>query len=240
MLAGVGGVWRENGVRDQTEFLARIRQYRASDTVLAPDPIVGCNVLAEPFFLPESAWIRVPSDWAPNIVQGKTYDTSTDAGSALWTAVRERMVGINVWSQNEVRDEESAERPEYLIRGRLGQGAFRVLVTDAYQRRCAITGERTLPVLEAAHIKPYASNGPNLVQNGLLLRSDLHRLFDLGYLTVTPELRIEVSKKIKEQYENGREYYGYHGHPLSITPTSPHDRPSKDFLRWHNEEVFIP
>jgi putative restriction endonuclease len=40
------------------------------------------------------------------------------------------------------------------VQPRLGQGAFRLLVTDAYQRRCAVTGERTLPVLDAAHIRP--------------------------------------------------------------------------------------
>lgn len=52
---------------------------------------------------------------------------------------------------------------------RLGQGAFRIVVTDAYRRRCAITGEKTLPVLEAAHIIPNAENGPHIVTNGLLL-----------------------------------------------------------------------
>lgn len=57
-----------------------------------------------------------------------------------------------------VRDNE--ERYHHiLIRHRLGQGAFRVLVTDAYQRRCAISGEKTLPVLEAAHIRPYSQHG---------------------------------------------------------------------------------
>src|SRR5271167_1536981 len=96
---------------------------------------------------------------------------------------------------------------EYLARSRLGQGAFRVLVTDAYERRCAVTGEKTLPVLEAAHIKPYALEGPHQVRNGLLLRSDLHKLFDLGYVTVTPALRLEVSSRLREEWHNGKEYY---------------------------------
>jgi hypothetical protein len=63
-----------------------------------------------------------------------------------------------------------------LVRPRLGQGAFRVIVIEVYDRRCTITGERTLPVLEAAHIKPYVSGGPHPPENGLLLRSDLHTL----------------------------------------------------------------
>ena len=65
-----------------------------------------------------------------------------------------------------------------LVRPRLGQGASASVVTDAYQRRCAVTKERTLPVLEAAHIKPYADGGEHRIDNGLLLRRDLHTLRD--------------------------------------------------------------
>jgi putative restriction endonuclease len=113
------------------------------------------------------------------------------------------------------------------------------LVTEAYERRCAVTGERTLPVLEAAHIKPYADSGPHLISNGLLLRSDFHILFDDGYVTVTEDLRLEVSKRIREEFENGREYYRYRGKPLTVLPASIGERPSKDFIRWHNERVFL-
>src|SRR5258708_29817376 len=67
-----------------------------------------------------------------------------------------------------------------LIRPRLGQGAFRIVVTDNYQRRCAVTGERTLPALDAAHIRPYAEQGVHEPINGLLLRRDIHSLFDRG------------------------------------------------------------
>ena len=102
------------------------------------------------------------------------------------------------------------------IRPRLGQGAFRVEVTDAYSRRCAITGEKTLPALEAGHIRPYAKSGPHEIRNGLLLRSDIHNLFDLGYLTVTTDYKVEVSRRIKEEYDNGRHYYALHGQTLSI------------------------
>ena len=93
----------------------------------------------------------------------------------------------------------SPEQHEALFVCRLGQGAFRIVVTDTYDRRCALTGERTLPVLEAAHIKPYSSGGAHDITNGLLLRSDLHTLFDRGYLTVTPEYRLEVSRRIREE-----------------------------------------
>jgi putative restriction endonuclease len=77
------------------------------------------------------------------------------------------------------------------------------------------------------------------VKNGILLRSDLHKLFDIGYLTVTPNLRVEVSKRIKEEYENGREYYAHHGRQLIVLPQSVKERPSREFLEWHNQSVFV-
>lgn len=232
----------KNGVGAYAEFLARIRKYRVRSGYaekIELDPVVGCNVLAQPFFFPEKAWIPVPMDWAPNIVQGKTYDTEQEVGRALWTKVEQVASALGLWQPDDVQDEPRGEAPRYLVKGRLGQGAFRVLVTDAYQRRCAITGERTLPVLEAAHIKPYASEGPNLTQNGLLLRSDLHKLFDIGYLTVTPDYQVEVSARIKEEYQNGREYYAHHGQRLLVLPEAMEEKPSKEFLEWHNQSVFV-
>jgi putative restriction endonuclease len=76
------------------------------------------------------------------------------------------------------------------------------------------------------------------VSNGLLLRSDLHKLFDAGYLTVTPDLHVEISGRIKEEYNNGREYYAMHGHSLAITPRSRLEMPDAAFLSWHNENVY--
>lgn len=102
-----------------------------------------------------------------------------------------------------------------------------------------MTGEKTLPVLQAAHIKPYASNGPHKVSNGLLLRSDMHTLFDRGYMTVTPELNIEVSKHLRAHWQNGREYYAYHGKSLAVTPPQALEAPETEFLRWHNESRFL-
>ena len=59
-------------------------------------------------------------------------------------------------------------------------------------------------------------------------------------MTVTPDLHVEISHRIKVEYENGRDYYKYHGHPLVVFPDAPPDRPNADFLGWHNETVFRP
>lgn len=126
-----------------------------------------------------------------------------------------------------------------IIMPRLGQGAFRVLIADAYHRRCAITGEKTLPVLEAAHIKPYSEQGPHKISNGLLLRQDVHTLFDKGYITVDKKHNIVVSKKLKEDYGNGKEYYAYNGKKLLVLPSRFDEMPGEEYLEWHNNNIYV-
>ena len=230
---------QKNGVTSLSDLRGRVHRYRPKDDTL--DPIIGCNVLVEPFFFERSNWIPIPTSFALNIVSGKSYDTQTEEGRSLWESVRGAMPVVEgIEDSGAISLEPTGERfgEAYLARSRLGQGAFRVLVTDAYQRRCAVTGEKTLPVLEAAHIKPYAELGPHRVSNGILLRSDLHKLFDLGYVTVTLELHLEVSPRLKEEWQNGREYYAYHGKELRFRPENPVSIPSREFLVWHNENRF--
>jgi putative restriction endonuclease len=85
---------------------------------------------------------------------------------------------------------------------------------------------------------PFAEDGSHDVSNGMLLRSDFHKLFDLGLITVTPEFKIEISSRIKEEYYNGKAYYRLHGQNLPNLPEATSDRPNKDLLRWHNENRF--
>lgn len=210
------------------------------------DPVIGCTILANPFFLERQGWISAPSNWATSIVQGKSYETNEPIGASVWSQVQEQLRAVDVikppiliGGESLQAEEVARYGTEFLTRARLGQGAFRVLVTDAYTRRCAITGERTLPALEAAHIQPFAKSGPNQTANGILLRSDLHKLFDLGYLSVTPDLGVEISKKIKEEFENGREYYALHGRKLAVIPPIGKDQPAAQYLEWHNSNVYL-
>ena len=225
----------KNGVSSHSDFLARIRKYRKAE--LSADPTIGNIILTQPFWFRPEDWIPIPSDWSKNIVQGKSYDALDSAGYALWSQVQNQLG--NPVQTNRVHEPLSRYRRSE-VDVRLGQGAFRVLVTDAYDRRCAITGENTLPVLEAAHIRPYSDDGPHLIENGLLLRSDMHILFDKGLLTLTPEMRWEVSSQIREQYANGKLYYSYHGEHLRSIPYNAMEQPSPEYLSWHNEHVFVP
>jgi putative restriction endonuclease len=231
----------KNGMVDYASFNRDVRKYRSKDGKIEVDPVIGCIILSVPFFWEEPDWIPVPSNWSSNIVQGKTYDTNDLIGRSLWKQVEERLNRQTIPTLTVAQTSEELARygNEYLILPRLGQGSFRVLVTEAYQRRCAMTGEKTLPVLNASHIKPYAREGPHEIKNGLLLRQDIHTLFDRGYLTVTNDYHIEVSPRIKEDYGNGREYYALHGRQLLILPENPAEQPSKEFITWHNENVYV-
>jgi hypothetical protein len=69
---------------------------------------------------------------------------------------------------------------------RQGQRKFRLKLIAAYDAKCAITHCGVLPILEAAHITPYLGNTTNLAANGILLRSDIHTLWDLGLIAIHP------------------------------------------------------
>ena len=224
----------KNGTSNRDDFLNAIYQYRRTDRRLEPDPIIGSLILSTPFFFEIEDWIPVPQSWSPNIVQGKTYDTETVEGRQLFEVVQRKMS----MSFSVMEESERYGSPQ-IITPRLGQGGFRVIVTEAYHRRCAMTGEKTLPVLDASHIKPYAKEGPHTASNGLLLRQDLHTLFDRGYITINEGNIIEVSRRIKDDYGNGKEYYALHGKLLPNIPDRFEERPSREFLLWHNENVYV-
>jgi len=227
----------KNGAPTREIFENMIRRLLPNSKV--KDPEIGCTVLTAPFFWPKERWIENPVNWAGNIVRGRYYDTQKKDELSLWTSVQTRFAEASAYdSPDQIQESNAMYGQPSLVMPRLGQGAFRVVVTDAYNRRCAITGERTLPVLEAAHIKPFAEKGPNEISNGMLLRSDFHKLFDNGLVTVTKDLHIEVSPRIKEEWFNGKAYYRLHGKPLANIPENPINHPNPKYLCWHNESRF--
>ena len=223
-----------NGARSALEMRTRIARYRKAAPGDRSDFPIGCRILTQPFFFDEPDWMPVPASWSPNIVSFKTYNTGDAEGLALWEAVSDRLSRQTIQG---IGEEAARYGEPYLIKPRLGQGAFRVLVTDIYGRRCAVTQERTLPALEAAHIRPYGDGGEHEASNGLLLRRDIHSLFDAGYVTVTPDLHFEVSRRIREEFENGRHYYALHGQMIDA-PAEADQRPDRSALTWHNEHCF--
>jgi putative restriction endonuclease len=231
---------QKNGCASLDELRALIVPLTADRRSDGP---IGCNVLTNPFFFDKGAWLADLPDWSSNIVRGRMYDTTESAGQEIWRNVQQRMTLQPRETDTIDRVPLVAEPGEKYgspveVRPRLGQSSFRVLVTDAYQRRCAITGESTLMALEAAHIIPYSGEGGHDVRNGLLLRADFHRLFDVGLVSVTPELRVKVSRRIKEEWFNGKVYYRLDNEPLLVVPIHPSMRPDPDRLDWHYRNRF--
>ncbi|MEZ5344968.1 MAG: HNH endonuclease [Pyrinomonadaceae bacterium] len=222
----------KNGASSYSAMRERVEKYRRLKESRYDDYSIGCILLEQPFFFEREEWIPVPEDFRLNIVQGKSYDLSVQPGKQLWEEIQ-----IRRYPRLGVPAAKPAFGEPVIIEPRLGQGTFRVAVIDGYERRCAFSGERTLPALDAAHIKPFEIVKEHRRDNGLLLRKDLHALFDRGYITVSPDTRIEVSKRIREEFENGRAYYELHGKeirkPKDLTMV-----PESSFLQWHNENVF--
>lgn len=217
----------KNGHATLSEFQRAVLKY-------APEPTnktIGFRIIAYPVFWPRELWIDLPSDYAPQTQQGKLYDLESMEGRRLLAAIGERPAPPRAGLSEPAA---VLFGTPHLVKPRLGQGAFRTGVMDAYEKRCIISGERTIPALDAAHIVPVAEAGNHELANGLLFRKDIHALFDKHYVTVTPQRRFLVSRRIKEEFENGRDYYALDG-KLVREPTDIGAQPIVSALVRHNE-----
>ncbi|MBW7933112.1 MAG: HNH endonuclease [Gemmatimonadaceae bacterium] len=227
-----------NGAATFDEMVDRIVRLRHDDAPRTGDFNIGCIMIAAPVFFPEHAWVAPPNDWATTGIQkGKRYSTTEGEGQRILAECLERAARARYWNVDRVAEDSPRYGDPIPVRPRLGQGLFSVEVRAAYQGACAVTREHSAPVLEAAHIIPYAEGGPHAVHNGLLLRADLHKLLDLGYATVSTDYRFHVGERLREEYHNGRSYYALHGTALAV-PAPPDARPSRAALEWHQRERF--
>lgn len=246
-LLGLDEAWDvfgwKNGDPDKLRFLQRIGRYRGIDLLdpAQPRAEIACTILRDARFWSDRriAWAEAEG-WQRNIVQGKTESDPARASRLLAeiaydaTEVPEELVKpfapVNV-------DERTIVLSETVRRE--GQGTFRARLMTAYDGHCAITGEHTELVLDAAHIQPYLGPRSNHLQNGLLLTKEFHALFDRGYVSVTPDYRVRVSQKLRERWSNGRRYYPFDGEPLAHLPRAACDAPSRAALEWHSTHVFL-
>lgn len=233
--------WK-NGDPDKRRFFERIGGYRGVD-LLAPSAVVaplGCTILRDAMFWPRERWLPwgEGEGWAPNIVQGKT---ERDEARTLQLANAIRADAARVPDDLVERFEPLLVDERTLVLrdvvDREGQGAFRLRLLRAYDGQCAITGEHTEPVLDAAHIQPYLGPRSNHVQNGLLLTKEFHALFDEGYVTVTPDYEVRISERLRADWRNGKRYYPYDRQMLHL-PSDVSNQPSRDALAWHLEHRF--
>ncbi len=143
-------------------------------------------------------------------------------------------VAEQVWQDEAAQplplDDEDARRRVYAqIISREGQPSFRLELMNAYSCRCAVTGCDAEPALEAAHLRPYRGPAWNVVSNGLLLRADIHTLFDRNLLAIDPQTRkVALSPQL-----SGTQYQKFSGVPIA-EPAAESQRPSQEVLneRW--------
>lgn len=222
-----------NGVADRVTLSLRTRRLAGSKE-LPPDRPIGCVVIEAPVFFAPDAWVPVPADWKQNIVRGRGYDLDAPPGRAMWEACRARAgAGAAVAP---AADGPRRGRSRTIVE-RIGQEQFRKDLLAAYGGACAVTDERTEPVLDAAHIYPYGEGGSHAVSNGILLRRDLHCLFDLGYVTVRPDGTFVVSHRLREDWPDARAYYALDGRTISAPELAEH-RPDPRALAWRADFVF--
>jgi putative restriction endonuclease len=225
-----------NGVPSLEALRSAIAKFRTETTSSATN--IGTTILLEPVFFPAHLWFDLPPSWSPGIQRGKRYSTDNSEGLQLWNRLLETAQLSSAAAVSGFAEEQARFGSPILITPRLGQGAFRILVTEAYGRQCAITDGKVLPALDAAHIKPYGEGGLHAKSNGILLRKDIHSVFDAGYVTISEDFKFSVSKKVKEIFNNGEEYLRLDGKGLRL-PDQKTDWPDVDLLRWHNNHRYL-
>jgi putative restriction endonuclease len=228
-----------NGCATFSEMRTRIETIRdrirykgvQSDTI-------GCIQLVSPTFFSRDDWIPQPRDWSPRTQTPVKYDLYAGEGRRVWEACIGNVSPTKPSETRTTGETEARYGPPILSRPRRGQPTFRIAVLEAYDRACAVTEEHSLPALEAAHIRPYGEDGLHQTSNGLLLRADLHRLFDRGYITITPDSRLLVGDRLRHDYRNGRTYYPLNGSTVR-PPNNVRHAPDRELLKWHNETIFL-
>lgn len=228
-----------NGTASIEEMRRSVGRYRKQAIRPDEDPDIGCIFVRDVKFFPDESTVDPPPRFASNVVQGKTYDLAEPAWGDYFELLVHRLIGTTI----DLDPSQPWHRPgpmygdPRLVPQRLGQQSFKAVVLGAYSRRCAVTGNRVGPVLQAAHIRPLPKGGEHRLDNGLLLKSDVHILFDRGYLGVDPKYRLMVSPRLRAEFGNGDQFYAKAGQQIAV-PERRSDRPNVEFLEWHLGTVF--
>jgi len=126
--------------------------------------------------------------------------------------------------------EEPRNQERRLTNVRNGQSVFKGIVLKAYNNACCVTGETIPELLEAAHIQEYRNFNSNHVQNGLLLRVDIHRLYDNNLIFIDNNFIVRVSSLVENAY-----YKNFNGKPIML-PKDEHEHPAAEALEFRRSE----
>lgn len=215
------------------EMLDRLQRLRSRSGIRdgeRTDYPAGCILLGEPVFFDEIDWIAVPADFVPRVGQGKSYSVEGGEGREIFDAC--------LALARSMRRDAAGAAPGYdalVASPRLGPLSFSAAVLDAYDRRCAVTGESAVSALAAARIRVLPDVPGYSVPNGLLLRADLARLFEAGYITVTTKHFLRVAPSLSR---SSHSYAILDGVPVRFPRKAKHS-PLVEALWWHEETRFL-
>ena len=227
--------WEQaNGCADKEGFLNLLRALDRSGRDVSRHSLIGCCYLADPWFLPESEWFEAHGWNKASRNPFRKYPSDNPNREALQQRAERAVESSGLGMDEDVMLEHFVMLREK--EDRVGQGEFRKQILSIY-KQCAITGEKTHPALEAAHIRPYSKHRNHLPSNGLLLRNDIHKLYDDGLVSVTPDNVFHVSPRIRRKYGNGRDYYALKNRKISV-PKQEILRPDPKFLQEHYDRRF--
>lgn len=210
-----------NGCSSFTQFKTSLSKYNDE---IASEKIIGAILLSDVVFFDEKDFINLDNigiEWSNGIVKYKTYN---DSDIILPSDLEEK-------SDFKLVKTTKKQKRESNINLREGQSEFRQKISKIYNYKCCITGESCPDLLEAAHIQPYISKDSNHVQNGLLLRVDIHKMFDSGLIAINKDYEIIISSKIQTDY-----YRNLARKHISL-PDNAKNHPSKEALALREKEL---
>ena len=216
-----------NGCASKEELIKRLDDYKAKnsqDKTSVANTEIGCISLSNVEFWEEDAYIDLAEtniDFSSNIVKLKYY-TTEDFNTSVSTNEENGYILVDM-------DSEKLKKAR-MITDRKGQSNFKLLVSTAYNNKCCITGETIPELLEAAHIQPYINQTSNHVQNGILLRSDIHKLYDNNLIYIDESFIVHTSSMLQSNY-----YKQFHNKTISL-PSDTIKYPSKDALKSRHDE----
>ena len=222
---------RRNGVNNLEELISRRDKYASTYSkyfVPSDNPTIGCIILINPSFFDEENYFDPKH-------HGITYPLSVGKLKyyPLEHISEKELIKHNSPKQFfSIIENENKSYSFSRHNKRKGQHQFRKMVLEAYRYKCAITSEDCLEVLETAHIQPYINENSNHIQNGIALRTDIHKLFDTGLLTIDTSYNVIISP-----FLSSTQYNIYNKMQINF-PSEKHLRPSKSSLEYHNKVVF--
>lgn len=219
-----------NGVANKDELVSKVSSFaltRSAYFVPSPDPTIGCIELSDVVTLDDEKFID-PLEYGHSFLHQIVKLKYFDEPDGLAVALGERLP-----RQPFALVEGVSPRKSSLRKDRKGQSAFRQLVLHNYDYRSCILDEKVVELLEAAHIQPYVNEFSNHPQNGLCLRTDLHRLFDEGLISITAEHRVSVSRLLK-----ATSYEALEGRKIAV-PADRAAHPSELALASHRSSFHI-